>query len=331
MLVVGHVIEGLTHMGLIQPNSLLAGMQNWFFTYRMPCFFLASGAVLSLQPLPSFGDFLRQRLQTVAYPHFLWGAFYLVVAIVFVRYYNTPIQNPQNIGQHLLEIAAGQKSWFLVSLFGISLAAYVLIRYDVRLAVATALLLCLLPINSHWIVITRSADYAIFFVLGYLGFDLLNRFSQAIPSYAHLAIGVTVLALSLVMQSLITAPTSPYVAGLWSSTVSLVGVCGAWFLSMAIAKTTYLRRGLAALGLASLAIFLMHPMAIGASRVLLLPLLRDAPVIVPTTLIAVFALGLPTITFFLLKSWGMMSPVFIFRPASGPARASIGASDVRSR
>lgn len=329
MLVVGHVIEGLTHMGLIHPHSFLAGMQNWFFTYRMPCFFLASGAVLSLHPLPSFGNFLRQRLLTVAYPHFLWGAFYLVVAIVFVRYYNTPIQNPENIGRHLVEIAAGQKSWFLVSLFAISLAAYVLIRSDVRLAVAAALLLCLLPINSHWTVITRSADYAIFFVIGYLGFDLLHRFSQAMPSYAHVTIGVLALALSLAMQALITAPASPYVAGLWSSIVSLVGVCGAWFLSMVIAKTTYLKRGLAALGLASLAIFLMHPMAIGASRVVLLPLLRDAPAIVPTALIALIGLALPTIAFYLLRSWGLMSPVFILRLA--PTPASIGASDVRSR
>ena len=52
--------------------------------------------------------------------------------------YNSPIQEPGNIGRHLIDMAIGQKSWFLMSLFLVSVGAYFLFRIDARLALVDA-------------------------------------------------------------------------------------------------------------------------------------------------------------------------------------------------
>jgi fucose 4-O-acetylase-like acetyltransferase len=311
LLVLGHVIEGLVHMGVIDTQSFLPDLQTWLRSFRMPAFFFAAGAVLGLRRLQPASHFIRHRFATLAYPHLLWGAIYLVIAIVFARYYNSPIQNPGNIGGHLVDIVIGQKSWFLVSLFLVSLVAYFLLRLDTRLALAVALLLCVLPIDSRFLSLSRSFDFAFFFVLGYAGISIVMRLTAALPLGAIALIGLAALLLSFGLQPQLPEFFHPAWGGASLLILGLVGSLGLWCLSVVIAASKLPSRTLAALGTASLAIFVLHPMVIGAARLTLVPLLRDMPPVVPTLLIAGVGVILPTIAFYTLKRFGFVTPVFI--------------------
>ncbi|MGE0153702.1 MAG: acyltransferase family protein [Reyranellaceae bacterium] len=314
LLVLGHVIEGLGHRGLIDSTSFLPAFQDWLRGFRMPSFFFAAGAVIGLRPLPPAGYFLRHRLATLAWPHLLWGTIALAVAIVFARYYNSPIQDPGNLGRHLVDMATGQRSWFLAALFVVSLGGYALFRIDARLALAVGLLLCLLPIDSPWRVVSRSADYAVFFALGYGGIELLLRITAAVPFRLLWLLAPAVFALSVVLHLILPPFSHPYWGGVSLLAQGLAGAAGVWCLSTLIAAGSGLRRVLATLGTASLAIFVMHPMAIGAAREILLPLLRHAPPIVPTLAIAVAGIALPAFAYYLLKRTGLVAPVLILPP-----------------
>jgi fucose 4-O-acetylase-like acetyltransferase len=319
LLVLGHVIEGLTHMGAIDAHSPLIDLQAWLRTFRMPAFFFAAGAVTGLRALRPAGPFLHHRFATLVYPHLLWGAIYLVIAIVFARYYNSPIQDPGNIGRHLMDIAIGQKSWFLMSLFMVSVAAYFLFRIDARLALVLALLLCVLPIDSRFTSLSRSFDFAFFFVLGYMGIGALLRLTAALPLKAVLALGIAALPLSFGLQKIMPALSHPMWGGASLLILGLMGAFGLWCLAVGIAASDYPRRKLAALGAASLAIFVLHPMVIGAARLVLVPLMRDLPSVIPTLLIATIAVALPALAYYFIKRLGLVTPIFILPLARAEA------------
>jgi fucose 4-O-acetylase-like acetyltransferase len=326
LLVLGHVIEGLGHMGAIDAQSFLIDLQAWLRTFRMPAFF-AAGAVMGLRALRPAGQFLHHRFATLVYPHLLWGAIYLVIAIVFARYYNSPIQEPGNIGRHLLDIAIGQRSWFLPSLFLVSVAAYFLIRIDARLALVLALLLCVLPVDSRFTLLTRSFDFAFFFVLGYMGIAMVQRLTAMLPLRAVIALGLAALPLSFGLQRVMPALSDPVWGGSSLLILGLLGAFGLWCLAVGIAASDHPRRLLAALGTASLAVFLLHPMVIGATRLVLLPLMRDLPPVVPTALIASIAVILPALAYYFIRRLGLVTPVFIL-PL--PRKSAAGAVQQRA-
>jgi fucose 4-O-acetylase-like acetyltransferase len=333
LLVLGHVIEGLSHMGVIDAQSALIDLQAWLRTFRMPSFFFAAGAVLGLQALRPAGQFLHHRFATLLYPHLLWGAVYLAIAIVFARYHNSPIQDPDNIGRHLVDMAIGQKSWFLMSLFLVSVGAYFLFRIDARLALVLTLLLCILPIDSRFNSLSRSFDFAVFFVLGYMGIGMLLRWTAALPLKAVIALGIFALTLSFGLQRIMPAQSDPIWGGASLLILGLTGACGLWCLAVGIAASHYPRRMLAALGTASLAIFVLHSMVIGAARLVVVPLMRDLPPILPTLLIASVAVTLPALAYYFIKRLGLVTPLFILplprAAALGVARSEVGVQTSR--
>jgi fucose 4-O-acetylase-like acetyltransferase len=311
LLVLGHVIEGLSHMGVIGKADFLLQLQDWLRSVRMPSFFFAAGAVMALRPLPSAKYFLRHRFATLAYPHLVWGTVGLIIAILFARYHNSPIEDPGNIVRHLVELVTGQRSWFLAALFLVSVVAYYLFRIDARLALAIALLLCLLPIDSSWRVVLRSFDYGIFFVLGYLVIAAMLRVTMKLSPWHAAALSLAILTLSVAMYLVLPPISHPLWGGISLFLLGLIGTAGIWLVSVATAATGWPSRILAGLGTASLAIFVLHPMAIGATRLILLPLLRDTPSIVPTLIITILGVLLPAAAYYSVKAMGLVTPIFI--------------------
>ncbi|MGE0658975.1 MAG: acyltransferase family protein [Reyranellaceae bacterium] len=270
LVVFGHVVQGFGRLEIVHEGNALDALQGWVYRFHMHSFFFASGCALALRPPESFTALLARRACTLYWPHLVWSAIYYAVAVIFVRYYNSPMEDPGDIGRHVLEIVTGQKSWFLVTLFVVTLAAWPLLKRARFLTLAIALALAALPLFGGWQVPHYFQRFAVFLVLGFAAVDLVRRTEARSSTVALAAAGVTLLAAILPA----TPPSSLAGTGLrlWDLMSGCLGVAGLLAVAAALSRTA-LMSVLSWLGNASLAIFLMHPLASGAARIATLKLL----------------------------------------------------------
>lgn len=90
LVVYRHVFEGLKESGLRVTNYMLLEYANiFFFSFRMPLFFIVSGifVALSLQKR-GIGNYIETRARTVLYPYFLWACIQLTIQLFFQKYTN---------------------------------------------------------------------------------------------------------------------------------------------------------------------------------------------------------------------------------------------------
>lgn len=133
LVVYRHAFEGLKESGLPVNNYMFLEYFNiFFFSFRMPLFFIISGIFVSAS-LKKRGVklFIETKLRTILYPYFLWACIQLTLQLLFSAYTNgQPTVNsflylfylPREIAQF----------WYLYALFNVSVL-FALIKVKIRL------------------------------------------------------------------------------------------------------------------------------------------------------------------------------------------------------
>jgi len=155
LVVYRHIFEGLATVG-VGSNSypLLKYFNIFFFSFRMPLFFIVSGVFLGASLMrKGVGGYVNNRFQTIFYPLLIWGTIQITLQLFFADFVNarrTPIDylnlifNPRKIEQFwylnalfCVSVLYAITSWYLkfkpvqqlvTGLFLYSIAAYCLMR-----------------------------------------------------------------------------------------------------------------------------------------------------------------------------------------------------------
>ena len=95
--------------------GVLERLRNWVYDFHMALFFMLSGAVLALRPLPSFDRFVTSKAKRLILPYFVWGLLFLFPVKMIAGFYDGVSFSKLVIG-----LFTGNESghlWFLTSLF----------------------------------------------------------------------------------------------------------------------------------------------------------------------------------------------------------------------
>ena len=113
--------EGSKEAGIpVQQYDLLEYANIFFYSFRMPLFFIISGIFItrSLQKR-GIGKYVETRARAILYPYFVWGTIQLTLQIIFTRYTNghPTIDSYLHLFYLPREIA---QFWYLYALFNVS-------------------------------------------------------------------------------------------------------------------------------------------------------------------------------------------------------------------
>ena len=263
LVVVGHALRGLVDSLILEPSALIQFVDTWIYAFHMPLFFFISGLFISHSASKSFKNFLIDKLQTIAYPYFVWAILQeLIRKLVGVD--DQPIQSIW----HIL-YAPPMQFWFLYILLILSLS-YTLFRKIGLSTKAFAIAACLLHaadllnINfGPWGVLNLLQLNAIYFAGGAVlaEFSLINRIDKFSP-FCMLASTVTgffcmTVGVLFVNEFSISVPI-----------LAFMGTFSTLFLAKFL-KQFKIARFLEQWGLLSLQIFVAHTIFSAATRIVL--------------------------------------------------------------
>lgn len=267
LVVLGHVLGGGTARGWFGDGHAARLVYQYIYLFHMPLFFLISGmlSIDSMRARP--GLTAMSRVRGIAWPYFLWG--FIAMAIVpFVAQFMSAA-HVDSFAISLWKLLTGQTSWFLWTLFVMEILILPVARMPLPLLLACSLLA--LAISGQYTpfgVFTPVVINMPFFLLGCLVAKPIKAVQpSASPARsAGLAIFGIVLFATLALFMAVTAPSEVlYLFG------GVVGSAAVMAFALAV-RAEWLQRWLQSLGLASLAIFLVHPFFQGATRELLVDL-----------------------------------------------------------
>ena len=147
-----HCYEGMMKSGInMKLYPVLEYINLFFFGFRMPLFFIISGAFIS-SGLNKKGikGYSKNRLQSILYPMVIWGIIQITLQILFSKYANSKttaisylylFTDPRSTGQF----------WYLNALFCVSII-YAFLKNNIKLKIQHQLILgILLFFSSNYI------------------------------------------------------------------------------------------------------------------------------------------------------------------------------------
>lgn len=121
LVVYRHVFEGLANVG-VGSNSypVLKYFNIFFFSFRMPLFFIVSGIFIGGSLLrKGFGGYVNNRFQTIFYPLLIWGAIQVTLQLSFADYVNAK-RFPIDYLNLIFDPRKIEQFWYLNALFFVS-------------------------------------------------------------------------------------------------------------------------------------------------------------------------------------------------------------------
>lgn len=118
-----HFFSGLVNGDIdVSQYSYLAYLNIFFFSFRMPLFFIVSGIFLrySLQSKGP-GNFITNRIQTVLYPLIIWGVLHISLQLIFADYVHAN-RVPSDYLRLLYQPRSVEQFWYLNALFFVSIS-----------------------------------------------------------------------------------------------------------------------------------------------------------------------------------------------------------------
>ncbi len=125
-----HVFEGLLNVGVGSNSYYMLKYSNiFFFSFRMPLFFIVSGIFLGGSLLrKGAGNYISHRVQTILYPLLLWGSIHITLQLIFADYVNAgSYRQPSDYLNLILQPRRVEQFWYLNALFFVGVL-YVLIK-----------------------------------------------------------------------------------------------------------------------------------------------------------------------------------------------------------
>ncbi len=172
-----HCFEGMEKAGLdLQSHPWLEYINVFFFGFRMPLFFIASGMFISgSMRKKGLNDYAKNRVQSILYPMLVWGIIQISLQLIFSSYTNSKsevdyhsylylITNPRATGQF----------WYLNALFFVGII-YAFLKVQLNCSTKNQLVLglmlyaCCGYINANEMYFGAINDilkYYLFFAIG---------------------------------------------------------------------------------------------------------------------------------------------------------------------
>ena len=267
LVVYAHVLRGQVSAKLLAPTAIEQLQDHVIYAFHMPFFFLLSG-LFAGSAARSPGRFLQRRFVTIVYPYLLWSIVQTSLSIAANQYANTPATT-----HALARIAVypiGQ-FWFL----------YVLAILQLLLLLPRPIFYLLIPVGVlaglEWgtaSMLTRAGWSLPFFAAGvFLGPRGLETWLHSARRALFWCIGAAAL-----FALLFATPFPQTAVGEALRHFLLAGSGSIAALSLARLLDDKIRI-LSALGIASLAIFVLHIICGAAIRTILVKLGLDQPAV----------------------------------------------------
>lgn len=318
LVVAGHALGGLIDSPLGAANMAFRNAFFVIYSFHMPLFFMLSGVLVARRIEANPTSFRGSLWSNIAYPYFLWSVIQYSLIYALGSLVNTPVDRYWSMIGSLPWHSVSQ-FWFLHALFQLHLLAWLGWR---RLGPAAFLLVCLavkpltalLPMPD---MIRLAANQAPYYGLGVvLGTAGLTAAFVARPAWLRLAL--LPLAAALIIAALAVAPglrpdidfASAKAAALarvsWQEAVLPAAFAGTG-ATIALASLCAGRIGaaLAFIGQRSMAIFILHVMAVAGTRIGCARVLHinDASAVLGLTIVA--GVVAPLIAYALLDRLGL--------------------------
>jgi fucose 4-O-acetylase-like acetyltransferase len=262
----------------------------------MPAFFFVAGLFV-MGSIAKRGSkrFAVEKLKTILYPYVLF-AIIGVALEPLIRRFKSGTQ-PFHWNMFLMNLADGEVSWFLFVLFVCLMLALVTARVPAWLRFVAAALMGLTPHFGPPIINDVLHDFCFLAAGMWVG---TNIYRVERTSVAAAALGLAVLA---AFQAAVVYVYGAAVLDQWTYiVVGLTGTAGLFLLAKLLDRHRF-GDGVAWVGRASLAVFLLSAFAQGATREVLLKVFHTREFWLQLLLPTLFAALLPAIVWYQQDRW----------------------------
>jgi fucose 4-O-acetylase-like acetyltransferase len=266
LVVYGHVARGLRNAGIGMDGPVHDLVDSVIYSFHMPLFFFLSGLFFlrSLRQRGA-GALMASKVDTIVYPYLLWSLIQGLVEAVLSDYTNGDV----GFAEVLRVWDPRAQFWFLYALFLVMLAAVVVYRSDRASIVVPALAVSALTyVWQDHIPASLHSNYVVenfvFFALGVAFSAASERAGREPRPWTMVALAGFLVAQAGFHAGLGLEYTDKGLASLGLATISIAAVVGVSRWLSCTGATWF-----AALGRASMAIYLMHVLAGSGARVVL--------------------------------------------------------------
>ncbi|GAB2189281.1 acyltransferase family protein [Sessilibacter sp. MAH2] len=301
LVVYGHVIRGVYDAGLSISEGFFLLSDSIVYSFHMPLFFFLSGLFF----FGSFNkrgakDFLLNKVDTVAYPYFLWSFIQITFVVVLARFANSPADS--GAFWSILTHPFGQ-FWFLYALFFFFVASSIVFfkefRFSFILILLFSLAIFLRPLPSNWgILAIFFSSYFCFFLLG-AGFKRLTNTHWLGDLKVTLALAMAFIVFQGFYHFELNKTFAERTA--WSLALTLVSMLFVVSLSMCLARKP--KKWVLFVGASSMAIYVMHILTGSGIRVILQKIFGIDDVIVHVLLGFAFGMLVPMLAQYLIDRY----------------------------
>jgi len=261
LVVYGHVLGGLVRPGIFPDGALARWMDYTLYTFHMPLFFFLAGLNVKHSLRHGARPFLRSKLWTIAYPYLLWSLIQGGITMSLARDANIPI-HPDDLAAIWYRPIA--QFWFLYALMICHVIAVLIPSRTVMITLALAGLVVFLalPVRPD---VALTLHHLPFYVAGLYGVSVVAEWRPF--GWSLLAALGIAFAAAVTLGGQLSGMDAN---GLASLPACALGIAGTVVLCKLL--DTARHRWLAAVGVASMTIYVLHILAGSGTRILMLKL-----------------------------------------------------------
>ncbi|MGB8194874.1 MAG: acyltransferase [Chitinophagaceae bacterium] len=316
-----HTYEGLTNADVLQADHypLLKYLNVFFFSFRMPLFFIVSGIFVGLSlARKGVGQYIADRFRNILYPCLIWGFLQITLQLLFTDYVNAE-REPMDYLYLLIAPRKIEQFWYLNALFSVS-ALYVILKMKGKLNSWQQLGLGLVLYSVAALCTINYIDIGLFgdvfffypfFAVGDCISHLITN-PKKHPFIASRKMFLVLLPIFFAAQYFFTTVNLQhgndyYVQHFEPALYALIALCGCVFvLNVSFLLQEFnIARFLRVIGYHSLYIYVMHLMVIAAFRAFYLKVLHGENLPLFMTIGVLSGLFVPIIFFNLAEKAGM--------------------------
>lgn len=290
LVVYGHVMQGLVAAGVLKSLEFFRFSDSFVYSFHIPAFFLVSGLFVRQGVSRGAKQFIKDKLATIAWPYLVWSVVAVVCAIFFRKYYNHPESLEPRLLLYILWQPIGL-GWFLYVLFLMHMSTIVFCRISPWIVLVCSAALRLFLPKMGILVIDEFFFYLPFFAAGQCATPYLEQLARLSPG--RLTVAVLILGAVQVGAIALGAGRIPTLYFLLGFSGTLMLILASLSLREAIGY-----RLMQQIGVASLAVYLVHPYFHGLVRAILLK---------------GFDISLPLAHILLQTSLAVLGPVVLWR------------------
>ncbi|MCU1248101.1 MAG: acyltransferase [Edaphobacter sp.] len=295
LVVYGHTAQGMIHRDWwVGPGAIFS--DEFIYSFHMPAFFFVSGLfVMSSLAKRGSRQFAVDKVKTILYPYLLFAIINVTIEPLIGRFKSGT--KPFHWSTFLISVADGEASWFLFVLFLCLMVALMTARVPAWLRFLVAMLVALLPPHGPFFVNQLLHEFC--FLAGgmWVGTHIFRlermRATSAALDFVLLAAFQTAMIYAL------------GAAALWEWPYIILGLTGTagLFLLAKLLDRHRVGNGIAWVGRASLAVFLLSAYVQGATREVLLRVFHTREFWLQLFLPTLFAILLPAIAWHQQDRW----------------------------